>query len=157
MIEQSDRFWSKVEREPDGGCWVWTANLSRGYGAYRLLGKMQKAHRISYELAHGPIPPDTCVLHRCDNPPCVNPDHLFLGTRAENNADRAAKGRSADQAGDANSAAKLTSNEARLIKERYGAGGVSQRQLAAEFGVSQSNINWIVRGATWTAQQEQSA
>src|SRR4051794_32506507 len=94
------RFWSKVsKRGHPKGCWEWTAGVfkSGGYGQFnmRVAGKRQpyRAHRISYELAHGPIPSDLCVLHECDNRVCVNPAHLFLGTRGDNCDDMHAKGR----------------------------------------------------------------
>jgi hypothetical protein len=93
-----DRFWRySNEGEPDQ-CWEWTGKARHpfGYGVFglgtRQAGTMQ-AHRFSYQLYVGPIPDGMCVLHKCDNPPCVNPDHLFLGTRADNNHDMIAKGR----------------------------------------------------------------
>jgi hypothetical protein len=88
------RFWSKVRITPE--CWLWTARHTRkGYGMFKQGSLDRLAHRVAWEEVNGPIPPGLCVLHKCDNPPCVRPDHLFLGTQADNIADRDAKGRQA--------------------------------------------------------------
>lgn len=96
----ADRFWSCVDKNgpvhPTLGtrCWVWLRGCNRfGYGAFTVAGKGQRAHRVSWEMAHGPIPDGLWLLHKCDNPKCVNPDHAFLGTALENARDREAKGR----------------------------------------------------------------
>lgn len=95
-----DRLWSKVERGP--ACWVWQAHRNRaGYGQFWFEGRSQKAHRIVWIITYGEIPDGLCVLHRCDNPPCCNPEHLFLGTKADNTADMDAKGRRRSAYGDA--------------------------------------------------------
>jgi hypothetical protein len=88
-----DRFWTKVQKSD--GCWQWTAYRDpMGYGRFRLNGEARLAHRVSWEMHNGSISPeDLCVLHKCDNPSCVNPDHLFLGDRIANVADMVAKGR----------------------------------------------------------------
>lgn len=94
----NERFWAKVNKAtglgPDGECWEWTGHLMKfGYGVVRADGKVRKAHRVSYALNNGPVPDDMMVCHRCDNPSCVRPDHLFLGTQQDNMDDRMAKGR----------------------------------------------------------------
>src|SRR3990167_2109214 len=85
------KFWSKVAKTPT--CWVWLSTLARGYGQYKQQGKYQYAHRLAYQETFGSIPPGLFVLHRCDNPSCVKPDHLFLGTARDNYLDCVRKGR----------------------------------------------------------------
>lgn len=88
------RFWSKVLKGTDQECWLWNASrIKDGYGKFSVSGVYQQSHRISWQLTNGPIPDGLCVLHRCDNPPCVNPNHLFLGTNLDNVRDMFAKGR----------------------------------------------------------------
>lgn len=98
MTSWQNRFWAKVDKGSDAECWEWTASRnSYGYGQLAVVlpsGKRPRlAHRLSWELHVGPIPEGMCILHRCDNPPCVNPSHLFIGTKADNYRDMRAKGR----------------------------------------------------------------
>jgi len=141
------RFWAKVDKS--GECWVWTAGTSSlGYGAFKLNGRTLAAHRFSYENAFGPIPDGLDVLHRCDNRPCVRPDHFFLGTDADNARDRVAKGRNGTLRGERSPNAILTNESVALIKVGM-ANGESMTSLARRFGVSISAVWCIKRGLTW--------
>jgi hypothetical protein len=89
----ADRFWIKVHKGDTGDCWLWGGYTRDGYGKFLANRRLRLAHRIAWELTHGPIPEGLCVCHSCDNPRCCNPVHLFLGSRGDNNRDRAQKGR----------------------------------------------------------------
>lgn len=150
----SDRFHAKVHKDP-GGCWIWTGPVNNnGYG--RIDGKTY-AHRVSYELHHGPIPPGMSVMHSCDNPPCVNPEHLSLGTHAENMADAATKGRMSNrkrgQVGERHPHAKLTWSQIREIRVQAEA-GVKQADLARLHQVSKATIWRIVTGKMWRPEDD---
>ena len=91
-MSYEERFWAKVDKTES--CWLWRASLSQdGYGQFKLHGTMRRSHRVAWELVYGVVPNGLFVLHSCDNPPCVNPGHLFLGTNTDNMRDCAAKGR----------------------------------------------------------------
>ncbi|KKN92451.1 hypothetical protein LCGC14_0209420 [marine sediment metagenome] len=135
------RFWAKVKQGP--GCWEWQAVcFPDGYGAFRLKGSMQGAHRVSYAMGHD-IPKGMCVLHTCDNRLCVRPSHLFLGTKADNMADRDAKGRQAR--GVHNGKAKLTEAQVRSIRSDLR----SLRVIAEDYEVFHTTIGCIKRRETW--------
>lgn len=146
------RFWDKVNKTDD--CWLWTAGTSSGYGTIRGLDqKSVGAHRLSWELAHGPIPDDLQVLHECDNKLCVRPSHLFLGTQLDNMRDMVAKGRHArsgagDQTGANNNGSKLAVETVRRIK-RLNLRGVPQAEIARKTGATKANVWAIVHGLSW--------
>lgn len=144
----ADRFWSKVD--PSGRCWEWTAyRKPNGYGAFMLRkGVFVGAHTVSFALVHGPIPAGMSICHKCDNPPCVNPDHLFLGTQRDNAFDMFAKGRATRTRGTDRANARLTEDAVRAIREpaaRYGL----IRALAREHGVSETTVRKIRLGKKW--------
>ena len=144
------RFWAKVDKS--GECWVWTAYCdANGYGHLSVGTKMPRAHRVSWTIHNGPIPEGICVLHTCDNPPCVRPDHLWLGSRGDNSLDMKMKGRGRTkyQRGEANDYSKLTETNVLEIRHRYAQGNVSQYQLAREIGVCVATICHIVNRITW--------
>lgn len=152
----ADRFWAKVDRRGPDECWLWTASVnSSGYGRIGLGKRGQgsiSAHRLSYELANGPIPDGegyhgTCVLHRCDTPACVNPAHLFLGTQADNLTDAAEKGRM--HPGEAHGMARLTESQIREIRRLYKPYVVPRRVLAERFGVADTTIQAIIEQRSW--------
>lgn len=149
----AERFWRYVTRGGEDECWNWTGYTGRkGHGRIRLGRKVDgwgMAPAVSIFLHSGEMPPcGVCVLHRCDNPRCVNPGHLFLGTRADNNRDRHSKGRSNCSWGESHYLAKLTEEDVRQIRHRL-ANGEMQKDLGREFGVSRGTICHIKRGTTW--------
>lgn len=148
-LSLEQKLWSRVTKGAPDDCWIWTgATNNKGYG---LLGKDAgatfTAHRASYTLAHGPISPGMFVLHRCDNPPCVNPAHLFLGTPLDNMQDMMRKGRGTP--GERSGMAKLTNDQAREIRRRYAAGGISHAALSREYGVRKPRITHILLGRSY--------
>ena len=149
LEQQLIAFWQKVDRSGgDDACWEWLAGTRGGYGLMRWRGKTTSAHRVSWELAHGSIPDGLDVLHSCDNPRCVYPAHLFLGTHQDNMVDMLRKGRGNKPSGEKNGNSKLTDAQVAEIRRRYAAGGITQTQLGAEFDVAHTNIGYIVRGVT---------
>ncbi len=155
MLREAD-FWARVDKA--GACWWWLgAKNDNGYGMVSdgRYGKRKRAHRVAWELTNGPIPPGLFVLHSCDNPPCVNPAHLWLGTQADNMRDMDAKGRRRwedwfghHQSGEANKMAKLAAAQVEEIRLLYPQGW-GQRELAAMFGVSRPTISMILNRKRW--------
>lgn len=153
-IHIRDRFWHRCEKQ-SSGCWSWTGGkTSSGYGTVSRDRATRLAHRMAWELAIGPIPVGKAVLHRCDNPPCINPSHLFLGTLSDNTQDMIRKGRHVftmhperHPHGEKHPLAKLTCSEARQIADLRGL--MSAREIAAAYGVSQGSVTSIFAGRSW--------
>ena len=145
----TERFWEKVDRRGPDECWPWTASTSRGYGQIGSCRTMLKAHRVSYELHNDPVPDGLDVLHSCDNPPCCNPTHLFLGTHQDNMDDKVEKRR--QSRGETNGQAKLTEDQVDALRREYikGSRTRGQHALARKYGVHQTHIRRIVRGESW--------
>ena len=167
------RFWAKVDKS--GTCWTWTARCDDdGYGRFRPSPSTGDtgAHRVSFVLSGGVLHPGQLVLHRCDNPPCVRPDHLYAGSAAQNTADMDSRGRRVHgntsvtavrgdewqrshaathviaRPGEANHAARLTADDVRAIRQRAAAGEI-QEALGLEFGISQVHVSRIVARKNW--------
>lgn len=146
------RFWKFVTELPTEGCWEWRgARLVSGYGIIRDRGARLRAHRVAWEMHYGPIPPGMQVCHRCDNPPCVRPDHLFLGTNEDNMADMRLKHRAATppvHRGQDNPNARLNQHSVRAIR-RAVARGESMYSVAKRYPVSKQTIISVVKRRTW--------
>lgn len=142
----SEKFFFYGWTVDENGCWLWARETYMGYGDIYAEGRAQRAHRVSYEIHKGPIPAGSVVCHTCDVPRCVNPDHLFLGTQAENMADMYVKRRHTH--GEKMHASKLTESEVLEIC-RLKKAGVSAPDLAERFGVHKRQIYKLVNGEQW--------
>jgi hypothetical protein len=130
------------------GCWEWRGRRNRdGYGMICRLGRQDLVHRVFYRERVGSIPEGLYVCHRCDNPPCVNPEHLFLGTHRDNMNDMEAKGRRSR--GERHWRSEVTEGDVRDIRRAYADGGHTTRSLAARYGVASPTIHSIVTRKTW--------
>lgn len=151
-----NRVWGKVKKASDAECWEWTGARTRaGYGTISYQNRPQYAHRLVYELTHGTIPDGMLICHTCDNPICVNPAHLWVGTKGDNNRDMIAKGRNWLQQspqrqarGEQQGSAKLTEAKVREIRRLHSLGH-SSKALAVQFGISQSTAHTIISRKGW--------
>jgi hypothetical protein len=171
----AERLWRAVSPEPNSGCWLWTGTVnSWGYPLLSIGNKVRSGHRLSYETFRGPIPEGMCVCHTCDIPSCINPDHLWIGTNADNSSDKQKKGRAKAGAGDKhwtranpekrlfgdknparkypglhagekNSRARLTADQVKVIRLSDKSGS----ELAREYGVAATTISAVRLGKSW--------
>lgn len=151
-----DRHPDKILPEPTSGCWLWTAAIySSGYGRVCFRGKSWLAHRASYTISCGEIPKGLFVCHKCDIKCCVNPDHLFVGTHADNMHDRNRKGRFGDRSGESHGLAKLNNKKVLEIRKRFegkprcNLGPLSNASVGREYGVSETTIRLIRQRLIW--------
>ena len=161
--DKTQRFWAKVDKDGPNGCWVWTGDTVRGPHRYGRLWTDKRpvtTHRYSWQIHFGPIPDGALVCHHCDNPPCVRPDHLFLGTDRDNIHDMIRKGRAYHPRGEAHQFyrrgdlmrgergpnARLKDKQVAEIRRLYATGKYTQTALAEQFGVVQSHVSKIVLG-----------
>ncbi len=166
------RFWAKVDKRTAAECWPWTASRNRyGYGTFGVgsssagVMPVAKAHRVSWEIHNGPIPKGMYVCHHCDNPPCCNPAHLFLGTAGDNFNDMRSKARGSS--GPSHSASvrrgrigrppggrfKLTTFHAQVIRFLHESTSLNMTETAALFGVTISSVSKILSGKSWSKTQ----
>lgn len=150
-IDINIRFWSAVQKAGPDDCWLWTRKAAGGkikYGRIFYNGRQEQANRVSWMMHFGTIPDGLDVCHTCDNPLCVNPAHLFLGTHTDNMRDKMRKGRGNHQIGEVNHAAKLTERDVLEIRE-WLEQGMSQREIAKRKGVTPTAISYINTRTTW--------
>lgn len=154
--ERIKAFWNQVKHRGhcqegmDTPCWEWVGNTStRERGQFWIGGKQDYCHRIAWQLSNGPITDGLHVLHRCDNPPCVRPDHLFLGTHQDNMKDRDEKGRGVTPKGSGHGMAKLTEDQIPVIRSLR-LEGLTYLKIAERFGVSKDMIYRICKGMNWS-------
>ena len=152
-MTERERFMHRVEFEPNTGCWLWSgAPGAGGYGVTNFDGRVQKAHRVSFALTHGYMPPRRMkVCHRCDVPACVNPDHLWLGTQRENIADMDAKGRRRvrPSKGSHNGMARLNEDIVTEIRDVLSLKRWSQAAVARSYGISPMTVSRIANRQLW--------
>ncbi len=143
-----EKFWEKVEKHDSDGCWVWIGSMKNRYGSMFDGEKCVPAHKLSWRIRHGKYPPEkTMVLHKCDNPLCVNPNHLFIGTQQDNMDDMISKGRHRYPIGEKVHTSKL--KESDVIEIRKLSKSLKPSAVSEIFGVSQSAIKHIIKRRSW--------
>jgi hypothetical protein len=140
-----ERFMAKVSKNADTGCWDWGSTVVGQYGAFTISNKLKKAHRVSYCIHIGDIGCGLIVCHRCDNPLCVNPEHLFIGTHKDNSRDMSSKGRVSSRHGELHPMGRLTIDDV----DRIRSSDMNSADAAEMFGVHRTHINRIRSGSRW--------
>lgn len=149
MKSMRERIWQKVSPVPESGCWLWIgATFNHGRPQLRMGRKLVLAARLAYEAFKNEAVGDLYVCHKCDTPLCVNPDHLFLGTAADNNRDRDEKGRTVVNRGEANGSSRITWEQAQEIRRIY-ASGVPSEAIGPMYGITGRQVRNIVRRDQW--------
>lgn len=155
-----ERFWAKVDKRTDEECWNWMGFKTKaGYGQLTVCQQLLYAHRFSWELKNGKVPEGRYLCHKCDNPSCVNPEHLYAGTQKDNMKDMSIRKRFSHPEttlahGARNGNAKLTEEEVRKIRNEYVPYKVTQRRLAEKFNISEATVKKIIAGKLWKRAQE---
>lgn len=145
-----ERFWAKVDKSGgEDACWIWQGGFTGKYGCFWINGKNKYAHRIAWGITFGEIPDGLFACHHCDNPACVNPNHLFIGTALENMQDRDKKGRHVPHKGTDNGNSKLTWDQVREIRRIYREEHVSLTQLGKRYSICIPHIWAIVNNINW--------
>ncbi len=149
MLSTEFDLLSRIKRAPSG-CWEWQRAASNmGYGVVRWAGRQTYVHRVVYELFCGPLVPGLFVLHMCDNRRCANPVHLYQGSHQQNMDDMVARGRSKHLDGEEHRNAKLSTRDVQRIRRRYHRGGITHRELAAQYDVSGATITNAVNRVSY--------
>jgi len=144
MRSMEERFWEKVDRT--GSCWLWKGyKLKKGYGQFRINDKAKRAHRVSFSLMKGEIPDGLCVLHHCDNPSCVNPDHLYLGTEKDNARDRDLRHRRKSTRGVLHGRAKINWQDVEIMRQS----SKPHSYFAKKYNLDASHIGKIRKNKYW--------
>jgi hypothetical protein len=156
--EQLNNFWNKVSKRGENDCWEWKGWRKPGtnYGLVRINGRQLRVHRVSWIIKFGEILKGMCVCHHCDNPACVNPKHLFLGTHSDNMRDMWNKGRKSHK-GELHPYAKLKKTDVFKIRKMYKGRYGQLAELGRKFDVSPEPIGLIVKNYRWTHLQEEGA